>query len=96
MDDLQVSPTLSRFVNIIQSRLEKRIQFFTTISTQRIGGYLTTYFTETCQTNATEQNFPFIYLFPYTIEAVKKYLQDLKLNHPHHKVPNDQIKIKRR
>lgn len=96
MDEFQVSPTLARFMNMIQSRLEKRIQFFSTIYTQRIGGYLTTYFTETNQTSGDEQEFPFMYLFPYTIEAVKKYLQDLKLNHPHHKVPHDQIKIKRR
>ena len=72
-------------MNMVQHRLEKRNQFFSTIYTQRIGGYLTTYFTETNQSQGEEQHFPFLYLFPYTIEAVRKYLQDLKINHPHHK-----------
>lgn len=96
MDEHQAPPALARFMNRIQARLEKRIQFFSTISTQRIGGFLTTFFTETNQTNSNEQNLPFMYLFPYTIEAVKKNLHEFKVNHPHHKASHEQIKIKRR
>lgn len=84
----------------------KRLQFYSTISTQRIGGYLTTFFTDTTTPTSTSgstqssllhgQLFDFLYLFPYSIEAVKRHLMLLKLSYPHHKPAFDQIKVKRR
>lgn len=96
IDEADVSPTLARFMTAIEERLEKRLLFFTTISTQRIGGYLTTFFTDISLSLQEEQLFQFLYIFPYSPESVKKYLHQHKIIHPHHKSPYDQIKIKRR
>jgi hypothetical protein len=106
LDESHISPTLSRFMTSAESRLAKRLQFYSTISTQRIGGYLTTFFADTTTPTSTsdstqssilhEQLFDFLYLFPYSADAMKRHIQQLKLSHPHHKSAFDQIKIKRR
>jgi hypothetical protein len=96
INETHVSPSLARFMTMLGSRLDRRLQFYSTISTQRIGGYLTTFFADTNLTSQSEQLFDFLYLFPYSVEAAKRHLQLQKLSHPHHKSAYDQIKVKRR
>merc|ERR1712000_725818 len=63
-----VSSSLLRFMTLSDARLESRLILYRELSTQRLGGYLVTYFAHVLP-NQEQHQYPFVYQFPYSVEA---------------------------
>lgn len=78
----QLYPSLQQLLMFSQSRLSIRQELYSSLSVERLGGYMTTYFLNLADPG---QPYPFFYTFPYGYDELIR-----------NKYKKGTIKIKRR
>ena len=67
--------------------MHNRMEFYTTVTSRRVAGYVITYFGKPLEAHA-EQELQYLHLFPYTVEFMRAQYAQLQTR--------DTLKIKRR
>ena len=75
------------FMHKCELKMTNRMQFYTTVASRRVAGYVITYFGKPLDVNA-EQELQYLHMFPYTVEFMRN--QSLQQQ------TRETLKIKRR